>query len=161
MGKPAGASFVHQTMGEPTGASFPAVRFVGGLSQVPRQKECRGFAQKPIGEGMLGLRPKHHLGEEKLGRCPKPHSGDFLKKVPRNPSKTFEKKKGMPHGERIPFFIRFFGVPRTFFREKVLGRVWGSAPQNSGAWGSAPTSTSLRAQRVAGSNRAPRRGGGR
>ena len=28
----------------------------------------------------------------------------------------------------FPFFIKFLGVPRTFFSKKVLGGVWGSAP---------------------------------
>ena len=38
-----------------------------------------------------------------------------------------------------PFFIKFFGNPRTFFSKKVLGGVWGGAPMSIlGGFGRSP-----------------------
>ena len=82
---------------------------IGALPRTPLGM-CWGVAPNPIGNV--------------LGRCPKPHLGDFLKKVPQNPSKTFEKV----WGTKISLFSKVFWSSKNLFFKKGRWRGLGRSP---------------------------------
>ena len=98
------------------------------LIQILNSEKSRGVAPKPIG-GCVGALPQAPCEEKKSGLCPEPHSGD-CPKSPLKTRNTFKKGNASWRAHSL-FFIKFFGVPRTFFSKKVLGGVWGGAPMAS------------------------------